>query len=114
MPTSVESVFLDGPLHCKNQAPPFDVSFFSQEHQPMPTSFSSLAPAQRRPRRFIRQIAALVLASTPVLMSQQQAQKPATPPTTKATQEKPQPKPDESATAAAALMQINNALEGLA
>jgi serine protease Do len=29
-------------------------------------------------------------------------------------QEKPQPKPDESATASAALMQLNNALEGLA
>ena len=80
----------------------------------MPASFSS-TPAHRRPRRFLCQIAALVLALTTVLLSQQQpAQKPATPPATKATQEKPQPNPDESATAAAALMQINNALEGLA
>src|ERR1700683_1671421 len=74
-------------------------------------SFSSQAYPQRR-SHFIRHIAALILASTAVLFAQQPpAQKPAT---DKSTQEKPQPKPDESATAAAALLQINNAMEGLA
>ena len=76
------------------------------------------------PRSFIYQVAVLVLASGPCLMSQQsltqaQAPKPGSTPAAKATeektaQEKPQPKPDESAPAAAALMQLNNALEGLA
>jgi serine protease Do len=68
----------------------------------MPASFFSGALTHRRSRHFVRQIAALILTATAYLMSQQAAQ------------QKPQPKPDESATAAAALMQINNALEGLA
>ncbi|HXP44755.1 MAG TPA: trypsin-like peptidase domain-containing protein, partial [Candidatus Acidoferrales bacterium] len=76
------------------------------------------------PRSFIYQVAVLVLASGPCLMSQQsltqaQAPKPGSTPAAKVTeektaQEKPQPKPDESAPATAALMQLNNALEGLA
>jgi serine protease Do len=89
----------------------------------MPASF--LSNAQRRPRLFIRHIAALILASATALTAQQPpAQKPTNPtPATaagektaadKSAQEKPQPKPDESATASAALLQINNALEGLA
>ena len=67
-----------------------------------------------------RQIAALILISTAGLMPPAWAQKPANPtPANKAAAEtpnpqKPQPKPDESATASAALLQINNALEGLA
>jgi serine protease Do len=78
-------------------------------------SFSSHAHPQRR-SRFIRLIAALVLASAAILFAQQPpspktAEKPAA---DKSAQEKPQPKPDESATAAAALLQINNAMEGLA
>jgi serine protease Do len=85
--------------------------FFSRAH-PVP------------PRSFIYQVAVLVLASGTYLMSQQsltqaQAPKPGSTPAAKVTeektaQEKPQPKPDESAPAAAALMQLNNALEGLA
>src|ERR1700684_2090476 len=83
----------------------------------------SRAHAIRRPRLY--QVAVLALASTTLLMSQQtltqaQAQKPgnptpsAKPPQGKPGEEKPQPKPDESAPATAALMQLNNALEGLA
>jgi serine protease Do len=74
----------------------------------MPASFS------------FRQIAALVLLSATFLTPQASAQKPANPtPANKTSAEnsptqKPQPKPDESATASAALLQINNALEGLA
>jgi len=92
----------------------------------MPTPFFSLT-AQRRPLHFVCQIAALILATATCLMSQQPptdatpAAKPAGERKAgekkagkKSAQEKPQPKPDESATAAAALMQINNALEGLA
>jgi serine protease Do len=76
----------------------------------MPYSFSSCTQAHRR---FIRYTAALILASTIGLQSQQPpAQNPA--PATKLAQDKPQPKPDESASASAALLQINNALEGLA
>ena len=87
----------------------------------MPALFFSHAHKQRRPHLFIRRVAALILASATVLPAQQPpAQKPTNPtPATKISQEnlaqeKPQPKPDESAVAAAALMQINNALEGLA
>ncbi len=87
----------------------------------MPGSFFPHAQAQRRPRPLIRQVAVLVLASTTCLL----AQKPTTPtPATKtageenagkkSAPEKPQPKPDESASAAAALLQINNAMEALA
>ncbi len=79
------------------------------------------AHAIRRPRLCLCHLAALLLASTPCLMSQQSpSQNPGTPtPATKvgdakAAPEKQQPKPDESAPAAAALMQLNNALEGLA
>jgi len=76
-------------------------------------------PGLRRPRPFICQMTVLILASTTILPAQQPPQKPANSPATKTTgekaaEEKPQPKPDESPTAAAALMQINNALEGLA
>jgi serine protease Do len=67
------------------------------------------------------QIAALILLSTACLMPQDSsAQKPANPtlatkpPAENSTTQKPQPRPDESATASAALLQINNALEGLA
>jgi serine protease Do len=71
----------------------------------------SYAYPQRR-LHFVRHITALILATTAVLFAQQpSSQKPAP---EKSTQEKPQPKPDESATAAAALLQINNAMEGLA
>jgi serine protease Do len=52
---------------------------------------------------FYFRTAALVLITTTLLLSQQ-------PPA----QQKAQPKPDESPTAAAALLQLNNALEGLA
>jgi serine protease Do len=84
----------------------------------MSASFSLTA---RRLRQFILQACFfLLLPATRLLAQQPPAQKPTNPsPATKispekAMQEKPQPKPDESATASAALMQINNALEGLA
>ena len=84
----------------------------------MSASFS--LPA-RRPRQFILQACFfLLLPATQLLAQQPPAQKPSNPPPAakisqeKSAQEKPQPKPDESVTAAAALMQINNALEGLA
>src|SRR5882672_2842878 len=72
----------------------------------MPPSFSF---------RLYFQAAALFLVTTTCLMSQQPpAHKPTGTTSPKPAQEKPQPKPDESATASAALLQINNALEGLA
>ncbi|MGA9390079.1 MAG: trypsin-like peptidase domain-containing protein [Candidatus Sulfotelmatobacter sp.] len=74
--------------------------------------------------RRIGEVIAILLLSIAFLMSQSSpAQTPAiqNPPTVKegasagnSAEEKPQPKPDESAPAAAALMQLNNALEGLA
>ncbi|MFZ0317612.1 MAG: trypsin-like peptidase domain-containing protein [Candidatus Sulfotelmatobacter sp.] len=54
--------------------------------------------------------AALLLASTSLLLAQQPSSKTPTEPPA----EKPQPHPDESASAAASLVQLNNALEGLA
>src|SRR5712692_3073170 len=72
-------------------------------------------PASLSPRLYF-QTAALLLVTATYLVSQQpppQKSGDATP-STKPAQEKPQPKPDESATASAALLQINNALEGLA
>ena len=64
--------------------------------------------------RFLFQTVMAVLASSACLLSQQpHSNQPNTIPA-KPSQEKPQPKPDESAAAAADLLQINNALEGLA
>jgi serine protease Do len=84
----------------------------------MPASFCFSPDARRLQHSLIRLIAALALMSAPYLISQDAtAQKPTNPPAARpadSAQEKPQPKPDESASAAAALMQINNALEGLA
>jgi serine protease Do len=95
--------------------------FSSQESEPMPPSFFSRAHAEPWPQRLICQMVALVLVSTTVLLAQQPPAPKPTDPTPaskiagdKVAQEKPQPKPDESAAAGAALMQINNALEGLA
>ncbi len=73
----------------------------------------------RRPLRFVGQVLVLVLLSTSSLLSQTQQKSAAPVPAAgaaedKPTQEKPQPKPDESAAATAALVQLNNALEGLA
>jgi len=74
----------------------------------------------------LRSIAGLVLALTTSLVSQQStAQNPTTPTSatktaqgksagSKAREEEPQTKPDESAAAEATLVQLNNALEGLA
>jgi serine protease Do len=67
----------------------------------------------RCPRPLI-QVAAVVLALTTCAVSQQSPAPAAKVETGKSTQEKPQPKPDESKAAMAALLQINNALEGLA
>jgi serine protease Do len=78
------------------------------------------AQSTHRPRPLIRQAASIILLSTTSLLSQQQPKTPANPaPATSAAeekpaQEKPQAKPDESAAATAALVQLNNALEGLA
>jgi len=68
------------------------------------------------------QLATLILTTAACLIAQQPSTNPTpdTMPASKTKEEKksapakPQPKPDESATAAAALMQINNAMEGLA
>jgi len=70
-------------------------------------------PALFSPRLYF-QTAALFLLTPTFLMSQQPPDRTPAIPSTKPTPEKPQPKPDESATASAALLQINNALEGLA
>jgi len=64
--------------------------------------------------RLFFQTAALVLVSGACLLSQQPSAQTPNPTPAKSAQQKPQPKPDESATAAADLLQINNALEGLA
>jgi serine protease Do len=72
----------------------------------------------RRPRRFVRQVLVLFLLSTSSLLSQPPQKSAAPVPAASAEvrpgQEKPQAKPDESAAATAALVQLNNALEGLA
>jgi|HubBroStandDraft_6_1064221.scaffolds.fasta_scaffold00377_3 serine protease Do len=67
-----------------------------------------------RPHLFIARVAALVLASTTFLFSQQPpAQKPS--PAAKSSEEKTQPKPDDSASAShQTLAQFNDALESLA
>jgi serine protease Do len=73
----------------------------------------------RRPRRFVRQAFVLGLLSTSSLLSQPPQKSAAPVPAAsaaeeKSDQEKLQAKPDESAAATAALVQLNNALEGLA
>src|SRR5258708_159808 len=96
---------LDRPLHSPPAArDTFDLSLFSSGELTMPALFSP---------RLHFQTAALFLLTPTCLMSQQPPDRTPTP-STKPAQEKPQPKPDESATASAALLQINNALEGLA
>jgi serine protease Do len=76
----------------------------------MPDSFFSQRYARRRPRHFICQIAALVLASTTCLS----AQKPDNPaPATKPAPEASRSTPDDSASSQT-LLQLNNALESLA
>src|ERR1700730_308518 len=84
----------------------------------MLNSFSSVH-GSRRPNAFILRLIAVLVAATTYLSAQQPTKQNNTTPTTnlaetKSAQEKPQPKPDESASASAALLQINNALEGLA
>ncbi|MGD1024592.1 MAG: trypsin-like peptidase domain-containing protein [Candidatus Sulfotelmatobacter sp.] len=72
--------------------------------------------ATRSAHTFLCRVVCIFLLLTTSLIAQQPpAQKPANPATAAhAAEEKSQPKPDESAPAAAALMQLNNALEGLA
>jgi serine protease Do len=84
----------------------------------MLNSFSSVH-GSRRPNAFILRLIAVLVAATTYLSAQQPTKQNNTTPTTnlaetKSAQEKPQPKPDESASASAALLQINNAMEGLA
>jgi serine protease Do len=78
-------------------------------------SFSRLR-ATRSAHIFLGQVACIFLLLITSLVAQQPpAQKPSNPtPATSGAEAKTQPKPDESAPAAAALMQLNNALEGLA
>src|SRR6202167_6395655 len=91
----------------------------SEESRPMAAPFPS------RSRRLIVRVLALVLASSAFLLSQQSSNQksnsptPSTPLTTPLTQGQPipdklQPHPDESAAANTSLVQLNNALEGLA
>jgi serine protease Do len=70
-------------------------------------------PALFSPRLYF-QTAALFLLTPTFLTSQQPPDLTPATSSTKPAQDKSQPKPDESATASAALLQINNALEGLA
>jgi serine protease Do len=72
--------------------------------------------ATRSAHTFLCRVVCIFLLLTTSLIAQQPpAQKPANPATAAhAAEEKSQPKPDESAPAAAALMQLNNALAGLA
>ncbi len=82
----------------------------------MPGPFSYRAYPLHHSRSFVCLIA-LLLASAAFLMCQQslsQNPTPATKTTEGKSAEKLQPKPDESASASAALIQLNNALEGLA
>lgn len=73
------------------------------------------AHATRSAHTFFCQAIFVFLVSTTSLIAQQPpAQKPANPAPATPAEEKPVPKPDESTPAAAALMQLNNALEGLA
>ena len=75
----------------------------------------SRARATGSAHTFVCQLVCIFLLLTTSLIAQQPpAQKPANPAPARGADEKPQPKPDESALAAAALMQLNNALEGLA
>jgi serine protease Do len=79
----------------------------------MSVSAGSRALAQHSLPRLLSTITALVLISFASAMAQQSSSQESTKPPEKSTQ-KPQPKPDESSTASVALLQINNALEGLA
>jgi serine protease Do len=76
----------------------------------------SCAQATRSAHTLLRQAILVLLVSTTRLIAQlpPAAGKPANPAPATHAEEKPQPKPDESAPAAAALLQLNNALEGLA
>jgi serine protease Do len=87
----------------------------------MPATSSARATILRRTQTFTLAPFFLVLASSPFLLSQQSSnQKSNNPvPTTPLTQGQPipnklQPHPDESAAANTSLVQLNNALEGLA
>ena len=78
-------------------------------------TFFSRVRATRSAHPFLCQAVSILLLLTTSLIAQQQpAQKPATATPARSAEEQTQPKPDESAPAAAALMQLNNALEGLA
>jgi serine protease Do len=83
----------------------------------MLNSFSSVH-GSRRPGPFILRLIAVLVAVIPCISAQQPSKQSnpttATNPEVKSAQEKPQPKPDESASASAALLQLNNAMEGLA
>src|ERR1700690_28389 len=81
---------------------------FSSRRSLMPRPSFPRTPSLRRPRRFFRQTAALVLASATCLLAQKST---SPPPDTKATPEKSNP--DESASRQT-LAQFNDALENLA
>ncbi|MGB0011767.1 MAG: trypsin-like peptidase domain-containing protein [Candidatus Sulfotelmatobacter sp.] len=68
----------------------------------------------RRSHGFVQQVFVLILISTAPLLSQQSPQRPASQAPAVPAPQVPQAKPDESAAATAALVQLNNALEGLA
>ena len=81
----------------------------------MPGSFFSRAAALLRPRLFICQVVALLLASTMCFASQQTAAQKAGNPASRPAAEKSAPTPDASASAASqTLAQFNDALENLA
>ncbi len=77
--------------------------------------FFSRVRATRSTHTFLYQsVCVLLLFTTNLIAQEPPAQKPATATPARSAEEQTQPKPDESAPAAAALMQLNNALEGLA
>jgi hypothetical protein len=87
----------------------------------MPGRSLPRAQASVAVRRLLCQLSVVILASVTLVLSQSAAaQKPSNPSVapktavTKSADDKPQTKPDESASAAATLVQLNNALEGLA
>src|SRR5271165_5976860 len=81
----------------------------------MPASLFSRRNPQRRARRLVCEVIALILASTTYLASQQPAQKPANPaPAAKTAPEAAKSNPENPSASAQTLAQFNDALENLA
>jgi serine protease Do len=107
--------FPDAPLYCTAWYRLYRSVRFTQETNLMLRSISPFAS-----QKFLRGTAMLlILPATAMLAQESPAQKPSPTSASKLAEnkpatQKPPTKPDESASAAASLIQINNALEGLA